>query len=1106
MRVKTFLKTLLWLLVIFGFSQPALALTPGALVYRTSSDGKMYGYSDDSLLEISEKGILTNINSGHVGIYIGKENGEDYIVEALAGGVVKTPARYFVNEANHEELLEAKLPLQATALELAKAVKIANNLVGKKLGYDFDFKTQKGPSDGEWTCVGLTEKIYESANVSNPNNLGALEYDPNYYAIDITPDGFDNRSFVNDEGDCFSRSVEFSKIAARRELRLPLPEIVGFNAGLEYKGERYIFLPYTQFIQSSLKNEIIDINLKTLFNDEKIRGKLPTNSIILRWSLINNPISSLKIIASEIGNKLVSLKDKILGKTNPDALVLEDDIDAKNSEALNQEAALNNTNHLPLVEMNTADNSKITDSQEEMPSGADIINGKTSAIKINSVAPSVESAEIETETISESANTKVSIASASLEQPAVKLSAAAAKLVDAAKASTNVTISKTATSSKSVSSGISKISAGVKPSSGSSSSNQNQSETSSYEPLAVISKIYSTENNDFVELYNPTDYDFDLAEAGFRLERAKTAADPSLVMRIGNASDGLYPGGTIIKAKGYYLIVRDDANSFYKSRADAVALRTEFNWTSGGYTIYLGKGAISSSADADIVDAVGFGAAVYFRGSAPALKIEDNYVLNRVHEYNDNSQDFNLIVSDDPEIVWDEGTGESENNSGTGSGQGSGDTGNNNQNDNPLGLFVAPAPLESPGIINLWHFSECYGQEVFSVGKFDCALMVGENLPKFKPGLNSEINLNQFSLNFYYRGAKVGVNSPELQLKLNNSNGQALNLLLAEGMLQIEGLPNSDWRYSLPSMFANDSWHHFSLAVNQIGGYWTVNIDGQEIIRETLSQTLASNFSDLEVSGSAIGTLIDELVFWNRSLDAAEIAANSLANAPFSPITERVAQAAPALKYFWDFNEGYELVNEGGGIEAIDEIAGVKLKLPENSWVWRAADNTGIINTWGKNIAVNLPSALNSKDLSLAFWWRSELEPHEGRSVISLSKVGGEKFGLIPELFRHAFFFNNNYGIFSAGNDVDIPYDAKWHHLALTFDSYRYQLKFFVDGEEKRSFPYFWIKDGEEPNRLEIRNELNSVELDDLSLWEGALRPSQIKNIYEQTKIEASGS
>ncbi len=1089
MRIKIIFKILVPVITILVFSKSALALTPGALVYRTSSDGKMYGYSSNSLLEISEKGVLEHINSGHVGIYVGKENGEDYIVEALAGGIVKTPARYFVNDANQEKLLGAKLPLQATPLELAKAVKIANNLVGKKLGYDFDFKIQKGPGDGDWTCVGLTEKVYESANVSNPNNLGSLEYDPSYYAIDITPDGFDNRSFVGNEGDCFSRSVEFSKIAARRELRLPLPEIVGFNAGLEYAGERYFFLPYTQFVQSSLRDEIVDINLKTFFDDERIRGKVPTNSLILRWSLINNPISSFKIIASEIGGALISLKEKIFGAADSEAIVLNDNVMDGNNQPLANLEITDNVNHFPLININTAADSGIS-TEEPLSNDVGVTDLKVGGINMSYNA-NTES-EINQDN-KEALNAKVATASISLAEVIPELSSSTAKIIAAAKISSSSAVNNQALgTSNNLSSGVSKIVAGVKLATNNTGNQASVETPSSYKPLALISKIYSTDNNDFVELYNPTDYDFDLAEAGFRLERAKTAADPSLIMRIGNASDGLYPGGTVIKAKGYYLIVRDDANSFYKNMADAVASRTEFSWTASGYTVYLGKGAISSSADEDIIDAVGFGAATYFRGSAPAPKIEDNYVLNRIYEYHDNSKDFNLIVSNDPGISWDEGDSDQGNNSGNGS----------NQNSDSLGLFVASAPLVSEGITNLWHFSECYGEQIFSVGKFDCALTVGENLPKFKISLNPETNLNQFSLNFHYRGAKVGLISPELRLKLSNPDGQLLDLLLSEGMLQIEGLPNSDWRYSLPSMFASDSWHHFSLTINQASGYWAVNIDGQEIIREELAQTLANNFSNLEISGSAGGTLIDELAFWNRSLESSEIAVNSLANAPFSPVTARVNQVAPVLKYFWDFNEGYELVNEGGGLEAIDEIAGLKLKLPENSFVWRTADNTGIINTWGKDIAVNLPTALDSKDLSLAFWWRSQLEPNEGRSVISLSKSGNEKIGLVPDPFRHAFFFNNNYGIFSEGYDVDIPHDAKWHHLALTFDSYRYQLKFFVDGQEKRSLPYFWIKEGDAPNRLEIRNELNSIELDDLSLWEGALRPTQIENIYNQTKIE----
>ncbi|HZJ40807.1 MAG TPA: LamG-like jellyroll fold domain-containing protein [Candidatus Saccharimonadales bacterium] len=1101
MKIKIFLQIAALSIIVLGFSKPVSALTPGALIYRTSSDGKMYGYSDDSLLEINEQGILEHINSGHVGIYVGRENGEDYVVEALAGGIVKTEARYFINEANNEELLGAKLPTKATALELAKVVKIANSLVGKKLGYDFDFKIQKGPDDGEWTCVGLTEKIYESANISNPNNLGSLEYDPNYYALDITPDGFNNHSFVGNEGDCFSKTVEFSKIEKRRDLRLPLPEIVGFNAGLEYAGERYIFLPYTQFLQSSLRSEIIDINLKTFFDDAKIRGQAPINSLILRWSLINNPISSLKIIASEIGGAIVSWKDKIFGAADSEAIVLNNDPEKKNNQSLNNADISNNANHLPLVEINSADKSKISDDQEVTAvTVADVTDNQEENIKIN-YSPTSEESRIENNN-NEAAVAQVNIVSAPLAPTILELSETATKLITPTKITSNSSNSGSAEEiSKNITPGISKISAGIKPASTIATNNQNQTVTSSFsEPLAIISKIYSTENNDFIELYNPTDYGFDLAEAGFRLEKAKTATDPGLMMRIGNTSDGLYPGGTVIKAKSYYLIVRDDANNFYKSRADAIALRNEFSLTADGYIIYLGKGAISSSADEDIIDAVGFGSAVYFRGLAPAVKIEDNYVLNRISEYNDNSKDFNLIISDDPGIVWDEENSGSVDNSNNDSSQNSDD--NNNQANDALGLFVEPPPLESEGITNLWHFSECYGEQTFSVGKFDCALVVGEKFPKFKPSLNSEINLNQFSLSFYYSGAKVGTISPKLKLDLSNSDGQAVNLLFSKGMLQIEGLPNSAWRYYLSSIFATDAWHHFSLVVNQADGYWAVNIDGQEVCRENFVQTLASNFFDLEVSGDGGGTLIDELVFWNRSLEASEIAANSLASAPFSPIVSRVSQTAPELKYFWDFNEGYELVNEGGGTEALDEITGLKLKLPENSWVWRSADNTGIINTWGKDIAVNLPSALNSKDLSLAFWWRGQLESNEGRSIISLSKSGAEKMSLIPEPFRHAFFFNNNYGIFSEGYDVDIPHDTKWHHLALTFDSYRYQLKFFVDGEEKRSLPYFWIKDGEEPNHLEIRNELDSIELDDLSIWEGALRPFQIQNIYEQSKIE----
>ena len=141
---------------------------------------------------------------------------------------------------------------------------------------------------------------------------------------------------------------------------------------------------------------------------------------------------------------------------------------------------------------------------------------------------------------------------------------------------------------------------------------------------------------------------------------------------------------------------------------------------------------------------------------------------------------------------------------------------------------------------------------------------------------------------------------------------------------------------------------------------------------------------------------------------------------------------------------------------------------------------------------------LSNKDMSLAFWWRNHDEDN-GRTLISLRHNNDDKFGFSPSRFRRSFIFNGLYGIFSEGNDLDLPYDNLWHHFVFTYDSYRYQLKMYIDGQEKRNFPFIWIKDGEEPNNLLIKSELNSLELDDIGIWEGALSSQQIANLFQET-------
>ena len=83
-------------------------------------------------------------------------------------------------------------------------------------------------------------------------------------------------------------------------------------------------------------------------------------------------------------------------------------------------------------------------------------------------------------------------------------------------------------------------------------------------PRLLISKIYTTGNDDYVEIYNPTNFPVDLAEENVRLSRTVTSATPNFMMRIGNDLDGTYPGGTIINPQGRYLLARADASDEIK--------------------------------------------------------------------------------------------------------------------------------------------------------------------------------------------------------------------------------------------------------------------------------------------------------------------------------------------------------------------------------------------------------------------------------------------------------------------------------------------------------------------------------------------------------------
>ncbi len=282
---------------LLGFKvEKASAMPVGTLLYRTSSDGNLYGLTQEELMS-SKKGIMNHIYSGHTAIYVGKIEGKDYIVEALAGGLQKTEAKYFIDESQGEKFLGAKIPKDASSLQRQMAAEIALALSEYYFSYDFDFHKQKGPRDGEWTCVGLTEKVYESADINNPYDFSELKYDN--YAVDITADGYDDYSTYNSRGDVFSRSKEFSLIKPYTNTVIPAPELLGFNVGRQYKGDRYFFFPYTQFLQDTLEEVEIDIDIGSE-STNGIRPGYKALPLALKYTFINQPLSMIKKVGDYI--------------------------------------------------------------------------------------------------------------------------------------------------------------------------------------------------------------------------------------------------------------------------------------------------------------------------------------------------------------------------------------------------------------------------------------------------------------------------------------------------------------------------------------------------------------------------------------------------------------------------------------------------------------------------------------------------------------------------------------------------------------------------------------------------------------------------------------
>lgn len=360
---KVFLIVFIFL-SIFLFFQPVLALPRGTILYKTSANGKMYGLNYNQIgLSVFSK---YNFYPGGVGLYLGKKNKVPMVLEVEDGYVREIPAKFFVNLNKGERFLGAKIPKDFKPEQIRILLELAKTQLGER--YDWTYHEQKGPSDFEWTSVGLVEKIYESLD-----KKWSLAYKADEYAIDITPDGFDDKTKINQIGDCLSLKTEFSRIHSIEDEglmtfafiksvkqianQLSDGKIIDFNDfdfnvfGKKNDQNNYIFFPYTQFIQPTLKDVPLDIEISSnqnyfldipeeklkkdrylafgqriFFQLAKLTGKtllekaIPGNSVINLAKSIEGQIENLEnvIYLASQGKVNLNLREKIKEKLQSD--------------------------------------------------------------------------------------------------------------------------------------------------------------------------------------------------------------------------------------------------------------------------------------------------------------------------------------------------------------------------------------------------------------------------------------------------------------------------------------------------------------------------------------------------------------------------------------------------------------------------------------------------------------------------------------------------------------------------------------------------------------------------------------------------------------------
>jgi len=592
-------------------------------------------------------------------------------------------------------------------------------------------------------------------------------------------------------------------------------------------------------------------------------------------------------------------------------------------------------------------------------------------------------------------------------------------------------------------------------------------------PKIVISQLVTRgtggASDEFVELYNPNDETVNLT--GWRLQ-TKSAEGSTWINRLG--SNGL-PEGSYIEAHGYFLLASADYAGL-----TIPDYQHESNWglaDSGGHVRLV-------DTQNNVLDKVGYNQASDPEGQPALADLAAGHSLERKASANSNAASL--------------GSGGSEANLGRGW-----DT-DNNANDFVDQPAVRPRSGKhqifnedslSAGLVHLWHFNECLGNIIYDwvgqsniveqpftwrVGPFDCAIYQTWERPAVNLTLTPVVDPAAVTLAYWWRNASYP-NEGRGHEYLVGADGQIILGLTPSAMGSVQ-FWHYGWYYIILDVLPQDANWHLLVATqenNQLKFY----VDGD------LKWTMATEYNPpqmitrLDLADENWPIDRDELAIWQRVLSPAEVRRLQQLSAPLSPRLNRPEQLEPVALYYWAFDEGM-------ADTAYDNLHHVALT-PIKQWVY-SPFNLGVRIEHPGDPQGQLPQALNNQDVSLSLWWRNSSYPNETRGDVILRDANGQGIlGLVLGTYSLGIYFNGN-----RWYPVDKPInDGDWHQAVLVYNSYTYHLLLYLDGRLYWQGENTWLTNSLASVSVGQENWL--FDLDELTLWQGALSPTQVETMYE---------